>query len=255
MLATVDETTYTGGTMKTLADHPIAWCKDYEGGRSFYTGTGANGDFSDANLGKHLTGAIQWAAGLSDPVYSDCGATVLANFKQTKISAPPNLNEPIGFDQLPDGRIIQTARGGQIRLHEGNGTTIVLGTLPVYTNSEDGLYGPAVDANFAQNKWVYLYYAPPTVKIRKCDGTEVDVTTPTGSAPTTGADPCVWQDTWAGYFQLSRFKFVDRREHAAPHRRQHRAEDHAGRQQPRRVLPRGGRHRLRLQGQPVARHG
>ena len=40
----------------------------------------------------------------SDPVYSDCGATVLANYQQTKISAPPNVNEPIGFDQLPDGR-------------------------------------------------------------------------------------------------------------------------------------------------------
>ena len=53
---------------------------------------------------------MQWAAGKADPVYSDCGATVLANYQQTKISAPPNLNEPIGFDQLPDGRIIQTAR-------------------------------------------------------------------------------------------------------------------------------------------------
>ena len=80
---------------------------------------------------------------------------------------------------------------------------------PVYTNSEDGLYGPAVDNDFATNKWVYLYYAPPTVRIKKCDGTMADVTTPTGSAPTTAADPCVWTDTWAGYFQLSRFKFVD----------------------------------------------
>ncbi|RKQ87992.1 glucose/sorbosone dehydrogenase [Solirubrobacter pauli] len=209
VLATVDETTYTGGTMKTLADHPISWCKDYEGGRSFYTGTGANGDFSDANLGKHLSGAIQWAAGLSDPTYSDCGATVVKNFKQVKISAPPNLNEPIGFDQLPDGRIIQTARNGEIRLHDGKGTTLLLGKLPVYTNSEDGLYGPAIDNHFAENKWVYLYYAPPKVTIRKCDGTTAEVETPTGSAPTLGIDPCVWQDTWQGYFQLSRFKFVD----------------------------------------------
>ncbi len=37
MLATVDENTYTGGTMKALADHPVAWCKDYQGGRSFYS--------------------------------------------------------------------------------------------------------------------------------------------------------------------------------------------------------------------------
>ncbi|MDA0182479.1 ThuA domain-containing protein [Solirubrobacter phytolaccae] len=213
VLATVDETTYTGGTMTTLADHPISWCKDYEGGRSFYTGAGANGDFSDANLGKHLTGAIDWAAGLSNPVYSDCGATVLANFKQTKISAPPNLNEPIGFDQLPDGRVIQTARTGEVRLHEANGSEITLGKIPVYTNSEDGLYGPAVDPNFAENKWVYLYYAPPVVDVRKCDGTTVKVTTPTGSAPNFLADDaaaCAYQETWSGNFQLSRFKFIDR---------------------------------------------
>jgi cytochrome c len=35
VLATVDESTYTGGTMGL--DHPVTWCKDYRGGRSFYT--------------------------------------------------------------------------------------------------------------------------------------------------------------------------------------------------------------------------
>ena len=54
----------------------------------------------------------------------------------------------------------------------------LIATIPVYTNSEDGLYGPAVDNDFATNKWVYLYYAPPTVRIKKCDGTMADVTTP-----------------------------------------------------------------------------
>ena len=209
VLATVDEKTFTGGTMGH--DHPIAWCKDYQGGRSFYTGGGGTADaFGEADFRKHLGGALKWAAGKSDKDYSDCGATVLANYQQTKISAPPNLLEPIGFDVLPDGRVIQTSRAGTVRLHDpATGTTKVIATIPVYTNSEDGLYGPAIDNDFATNKWVYLYYAPPTVRIQKCDGTMADVTTPTGSAPTTGADPCVWQDVWAGYFQLSRFKFVD----------------------------------------------
>ena len=36
-------------------------------------------------------------------------------------------------------------------------------TQRIYTAREDGLYGPAVDANFATNKWVYLYYSPQTV--------------------------------------------------------------------------------------------
>ena len=35
--------------------------------------------------------------------------------------------------------------------------------MRIYTNSEDGLYGPAIDNNFATNNWVYLYYSPQTV--------------------------------------------------------------------------------------------
>ena len=165
----------------------------------------------------HLAGAIKWAAGRSDPVYSDCGATVLANYKQVKISAPPNLNEPIGFDQLPDGRIIQTARAGQVRLHDpSGGTTTTLADFRnhpdgIYTHSEDGLYGPGVDNNFAQNKWVYIYYSPAIVRnVPQSDGsTAAEITTPPNTtAPTSAASLSAW-DQYVGYFQLSRFKFVD----------------------------------------------
>jgi hypothetical protein len=52
-----------GGTMG--ADHPVSWCKDYKGGRSFYTGLGNTPASFDAGLTKHLQGAIGWAAGTS----------------------------------------------------------------------------------------------------------------------------------------------------------------------------------------------
>ena len=112
-----------------------SWCKDYKGGRSFYTALGNTaGSFDETALRSHLEGAIDWTAGASDRVYSDCGATVLTNYQQTKISAPPNLSEPIGFDQLPDGRVIQTDRRGGVRLHDqATGTTTILATIPVYT--------------------------------------------------------------------------------------------------------------------------
>ena len=212
-----------GGTMG--ANHPISFCKDFQGGRSFYTGLGTNVAAFDSNLQKHLEGAIKWATGQSDPVYSDCGATVLANYQQTKVSGPPNLNEPVGFDQLPDGRLIQTSRRGDVRLHNpATGTTTQIAnfadpSLPlnqrIYTNSEDGLYGPAVDNNFSTDKWVYLYYSPLLVdNIKYADGTTGHTNDfsvapyTTGAAPLTGASPSVW-DPWIGYFQLSRFKFVD----------------------------------------------
>ena len=207
VLATVDETTYNGGTMGF--DHPIMWCKDVSGGRAFYSGVGNTPEArTDDRLIDHLSGALAWTAGMSDPEYSDCGATVLANYQQTKLSAPPNVNEPIGFDQLPDGRIIQTTRDGRVRLHDaatGRSTVILDLRANTYTHSEDGMYGPAIDNDFATNKWVYLYYAPLNMEA------PYPAQSPSGAniaAPLTAADPSAW-DAYRGYFQLSRFKFVE----------------------------------------------
>ncbi|MFF7281992.1 ThuA domain-containing protein [Streptomyces griseorubiginosus] len=68
VLASLDESSYTGGNMS--GDHPIAWCKDYQGGRAFYTGGGHTDEsFSDAAFRRHLLGGVRWAAGMTD---ADC---------------------------------------------------------------------------------------------------------------------------------------------------------------------------------------
>jgi len=62
VLATVDESSYEGGTMG--ADHPIAWCHRYDGGRSVYTAMGHTREsFSERRYLAHLLGAIEMAAG------------------------------------------------------------------------------------------------------------------------------------------------------------------------------------------------
>ena len=61
-------------------------------------------------------------------------------------------------------------------------------TQRIYTNSEDGLYGPAIDNNFATNKWVYLFYSPQTVTdVKLSTGEVVTQTTPTTNSPNTRA--------------------------------------------------------------------
>ncbi|WP_240810715.1 ThuA domain-containing protein [Streptomyces tendae] len=61
VLASLDESSYSGGTMP--ADHPIAWCKDYAGGRAFYTGGGHTAEsYADPAFRRHLLGGIRWAA-------------------------------------------------------------------------------------------------------------------------------------------------------------------------------------------------
>jgi type 1 glutamine amidotransferase len=62
VLATVDESTYTGGGMGT--DHPIAWCQEYDGGRSWYSAMGHTGkSFQDPRFLAHLLAGIRYAAG------------------------------------------------------------------------------------------------------------------------------------------------------------------------------------------------
>jgi type 1 glutamine amidotransferase len=59
VLLTVDEATYDGGSMG--ADHPVAWCHSYGGGRSFYTALGhAARTYADPAFERHLAGAIEW---------------------------------------------------------------------------------------------------------------------------------------------------------------------------------------------------
>jgi len=62
VLATLDERTYSGGTM--APDHPIMWSQTFEGGRSWYTAGGHTAEsFSEALFVEHLGKAIQWVAG------------------------------------------------------------------------------------------------------------------------------------------------------------------------------------------------
>lgn len=62
VLAVLEEGSYRGGKMG--ADHPIVWCRDFEGGRSFYTGLGhTRRGFSDPRYLRHLLGGIRYALG------------------------------------------------------------------------------------------------------------------------------------------------------------------------------------------------
>lgn len=63
VLASMDETTYPGGTMGR--DHPISWTKAAGQGRVWYTGLGHTEEsFSEPLFLKHLLGGIQYAAGV-----------------------------------------------------------------------------------------------------------------------------------------------------------------------------------------------
>jgi type 1 glutamine amidotransferase len=69
VLASLDERTYTGGTMG--GDHPIAWCKRIGQGRLWYTALGhTEVSFTEPLFLQHLLGGIQLAAGVKPANFS-----------------------------------------------------------------------------------------------------------------------------------------------------------------------------------------
>ena len=72
VLATLDEATYSGGAMG--ADHPIAWCHEMEGGRSWYTAMGHTKEsYAEPLFRLHLLGGIKSAAGVAGDCKSQGG--------------------------------------------------------------------------------------------------------------------------------------------------------------------------------------
>src|SRR3989338_4037520 len=70
-----------------------------------------------------------------------------------------NLNVPWSLDFLPDGRMIFTERAGKVRVLDLNTKEIKdAGEITVAQISESGLLGIAVDPDFTENGYVYVYY-------------------------------------------------------------------------------------------------
>ena len=74
VLATVDESSYTGGTMGS--DHPIVWAHETaSGGRAFYTGMGHTQEsYAEPAFRRHLLSALSWLGHLEQPLDAGNGA-------------------------------------------------------------------------------------------------------------------------------------------------------------------------------------
>lgn len=59
ILMKLDNSSYTGSKMGD--NHPTAWCREVDGGRSFYTGGGHTKEtFAEPDFLKHLQGGLLW---------------------------------------------------------------------------------------------------------------------------------------------------------------------------------------------------
>ncbi|MFC4855427.1 ThuA domain-containing protein [Actinophytocola glycyrrhizae] len=159
VLATMDESTYDPGSNGMGYDHPISWCKPYDGGRAWMTGMGHFGAHytQEPALVQHILGGVKYAAGIEA---GDCGGTVWDQFERVPLDQ--NTSAPYAIDVAPDGRVFFTELvRGQIRVYDPEArTTSTAITIPVYSGGEDGLLGITLDPGFADNGWLYVYYSP-----------------------------------------------------------------------------------------------
>jgi type 1 glutamine amidotransferase len=136
---------FTGmtATLQPQLERPASWCRDIQQGRSFYTMLGGTADsYQNADLQKHLLGAIQWASGM---VRGNCKATITSNYQTTRITPPNPAGQNSNFTGeltnsviADDGRVFYTGRAvcyaGQAQFTNWNQPTVALGcgTIHVY---------------------------------------------------------------------------------------------------------------------------
>jgi PKD repeat protein/plastocyanin len=143
VLMTVDESDYVeeDGSDGVDDEHPISWCRRYDGGRSWYTGMGHTAaSFSEANYLTHILGGIEVTAGAADS--AECGATepgapVVEGFADPASGSAPLEVQFSSTAADPDGDPLI------YRWSFGDGGS-ALGSSPVHTYTTPGTYTATV---------------------------------------------------------------------------------------------------------------
>ncbi|RPD93424.1 carbohydrate-binding protein [Aureibaculum marinum] len=162
VLLKIDENSYSGGT--NANNHPMSWYHNYDGGRAFYTGIGhTNETYQDSLFLSHLSGGIQYAIGDNILDYGKATTEKIPNENRfVKTVLDFNLDEPMELDEVPGKGILFIERRGNIKFFDfKENKTKEIAKIDVFYGNEDGLLGLAVDPNFEQNNWIYLFYSKP----------------------------------------------------------------------------------------------
>lgn len=160
VLASLDESTVRGAGMG--AEHPVAWYRELEGGRSFYTARGHTPEsFAEPAFREHILGGLLWAAGL-EPAAPGSALPDPGELRTEILDDA--VRQGMELEVAGDGRVFFVERTGQLRVWSPeSGRSLTLGSLAVDTNGEDGLLGLALAPDFDASGQLYLFYSPAEV--------------------------------------------------------------------------------------------
>ena len=169
VLISIDEKSYEGG--ENGESHPMAWYHDYDGGRAFYTEFGhTNESFADQLYIKHILGGLKYAIGNNVKLdYSKAKSLLVPDEDRfTKnILVGSDFDEPTEIAVLPNLDILITQRKGEVMWYSNTTKKMKqVAKFDLYSksgvpgvNAEEGLMGITADPNFAQNNYIYMFYA------------------------------------------------------------------------------------------------
>lgn len=152
ILLTIDEAGFSypniPDTPSMGDDHPIAWYKEFEGGRSFYTNLGHRPEtWRDPLFQQHLLAGVKWAA---------------ASISYSRVILTNEAANPMELAVADDGRVFYIERTGELLVWlPDSGQVVEAGVIDVDTAAENGLLGLALDPDFEHNSRLYLYYSAP----------------------------------------------------------------------------------------------
>ncbi|WP_448519536.1 ThuA domain-containing protein [Rhodoflexus sp.] len=169
ILMRINEKSYIGSNMTD--HHAIAWYHEFDGGRAWYTAGGHTEEsFSEPDFLRHISGGLRYAIGNAAPLdYQKAKSKrVPEENRFTKVVLDSYLDEPTELTVLPDGRVLFLERKGKIKIYRPDENKVKeANQFKVNTTHEDGLLGLAADPDFAQNKWIYLYYSHPVASVNQ----------------------------------------------------------------------------------------
>ncbi|HEX5979935.1 MAG TPA: ThuA domain-containing protein, partial [Thermoleophilaceae bacterium] len=163
VLARMDESTYDedDGSDEVADDHPIAWCSNFDGGHSWYTGLGHTAaTYSEPDFREHLLGGLR---SVTDFAGAGCGpnrvpSPTAADFE--KVTLDDDTSNPFELDIAPDGRVFYIERDGRVMLWKPTTeTTVQIGSVPVTQSQENGLLGIQLAPDFMTSGHIYLAYS------------------------------------------------------------------------------------------------
>jgi len=91
---------------------------------------------------------------------SKIGTQVPDSSRYTRMVLADGLDEPMEMAVLPNLNVLFVERKGAVKLYNSKTKAVkTIVNMNVFSGIEDGLLGLAIDPKFAENHWVYLYFA------------------------------------------------------------------------------------------------